>query len=201
MNIFLDCETTGLHPFQGAEILELAIIDEDGKTLFNSLIKPNSLLFEPNSTWQDAEEIHGISPKMVMNSPTALSLKNIIGTILEKAESIIIYNARFDSAFILQEFGIDISEKTKCCMERFARVYGQYDDYHQSYTWKKLTTAAKYFRAPKIVIPNWLPTAHRALIDVYMCKHVWDFMEKFTTINELKLYLASDEWNKADGAT
>lgn len=38
--IYLDTETTGLDAFFGDEIVEIAIIDEKGKVLLNTLVQP-----------------------------------------------------------------------------------------------------------------------------------------------------------------
>ena len=58
--VILDTETTGLN--ERAEIVELSIIDKNGNTLFDRLIKPKGHI--P----RDAEQIHGISNADVENA-------------------------------------------------------------------------------------------------------------------------------------
>ena len=47
------------------EMVELTIIDDDGKPLINTLIKPKF-----HRTWAGAQRVHGISPLDVDNAPT-----------------------------------------------------------------------------------------------------------------------------------
>ena len=58
--IFLDTETTGLASTD--KIIELAIVDYDGKILFDKLINPERPI--QNS------DIHGITDRMVSGQPT-----------------------------------------------------------------------------------------------------------------------------------
>ncbi|MCW3664158.1 3'-5' exonuclease, partial [Burkholderia cenocepacia] len=55
--ILLDTETTGLD--ESAEIVEIAVIDDAGNVLLNTLVKPKHPI--PNS----ATAIHGITNAMV----------------------------------------------------------------------------------------------------------------------------------------
>jgi DNA polymerase-3 subunit epsilon len=64
--IILDVKTTGLDG--DSEIVEIAIIDLDENPLFETLIKPVSLIPE------EATAIHGITNEMVENAPSS-SLK------------------------------------------------------------------------------------------------------------------------------
>lgn len=56
--ICLDTETTETK--ETDEILQLSIIDGNGKTLFNNLIKPKN-----HTEWPRAEQVNRISPEMV----------------------------------------------------------------------------------------------------------------------------------------
>ena len=57
--VILDFETTGLNA-EYDEILQVSAIDQDGNVLINEYCKPKNI-----NSWEDAEEIHGISPDMV----------------------------------------------------------------------------------------------------------------------------------------
>ncbi|PQQ37227.1 hypothetical protein C6H68_14210 [Photorhabdus luminescens] len=59
--VYLDTETTGFEPSYD-ELLEIAIVDDQGVTLLNTLLKPLVL-----TEWQEAQYIHGITPTMVAN--------------------------------------------------------------------------------------------------------------------------------------
>ena len=56
MEIVIDTEATGLHPGWD-ELLQVAVIDGEGRVLFDQLIKPSR-----RKKWPDAQRVHGISP-------------------------------------------------------------------------------------------------------------------------------------------
>jgi len=93
--LYLDTETTGW-PWEGAEILELAILDSDGVALFNQRFKPVS------KSWPEAEKIHGISPSDVSE---CFGFIHYIGEIAELLENqtVVCYNSEFDKSAILAE--------------------------------------------------------------------------------------------------
>ena len=57
--VYLDTETTGLSARAGARLVEVAIVDDSGTPLFDSLINPGIPI-----PW-GASSIHGISDSMV----------------------------------------------------------------------------------------------------------------------------------------
>ncbi len=70
MTIYLDTETTGLSPPRD-EILEIGILDDQGRTLVDSLVWPVN-----HKAWPGAQAIHGISPADVANAPTLDELRS-----------------------------------------------------------------------------------------------------------------------------
>ena len=56
MYVFLDTETTGLNLLRRDEILQISLIEETGKVLFHSLLKPVIV-----DSWDEAQEINGIT--------------------------------------------------------------------------------------------------------------------------------------------
>jgi DNA polymerase III epsilon subunit-like protein len=156
MAIYLDTETTGLSPRSGASIVEVAIVDEIGQPILNTLVNP--LVGIP---WQ-ASKIHGITNDMVDGMPT---LKSLMPQILEivSEEVVVIYNSTFDVQFFpgnLRE-----ARRIECAMRRFSSSIG-------SNKWVKLDDAAKH------VGHQWTGAAHRALADAQACRSVWLFVEK-----------------------
>ena len=158
--IVIDTETTGLHAGPD-EILQLAITDTDGKELWNRYYKPTR-----KTEWPDAQAINGISPADVANCPPISEDRDAIQALIDNAGGICIYNADFDCRFLLRA-GLRIGgHRIYDVMLDFAELYGDWNDYWESYTWQKLTTAADhtgYVRGGE---------AHDALEDCRMTAHV-----------------------------
>ena len=139
--ICLDIETTGVDKTKD-EIVQLSLINGNGKVLFNSYIKPTN-----HAEWPEAEAIHGITPGMVANNPTIMDVLPAINAILANAELIVGYNSdKFDIPFLKNNGVIfPTNVTTTDVMLEFAPIYGEWNDYHKSYRWQKLTTCAKYY--------------------------------------------------------
>jgi len=156
--VVLDTETTGLD--SRAEIVEISIIDKQGNTLFDSLIKPK------NSIPRTAERIHGISNADVANAKDWTDVYTQVSDILASdGRTVAIYNADYDTRIIQQTcylYGLNmINFNSTCVMLQYAKFWGEWDDYRNNYKWQKLTNAA---RQQRIAIKN----AHRALGDCLM---------------------------------
>lgn len=141
--ICLDTETTGLKEKQD-EILQLSIIDGDGVVLFHEYFKPVK-----NSSWYDAQQIHGISPDDVKNSRPMLFFKDRIQQILKSADIIVGYNiSGFDLPMLFAN-GIENDVKDGSVMvdvmEAFAPIYGEWNDRYCSFRYQKLSTCAEYY--------------------------------------------------------
>lgn len=141
--VILDTETTGLNE---GEICEIAILDQDGKTLLETLLKTK----EPIP--RDATAIHGITNELVADSPDFPLLLPELKRLLT-GTTVIVYNALYDRKMLhktAERWGLEkVDWKTlspwHCAMEQFAIYYGDWNDYRQSYRWQKLTTAARHF--------------------------------------------------------
>ena len=154
--LVLDTETTGLG--SDAEICQIAIINAQGDTLMDRLIKPTRKI--P----LEAEGIHGISNEDVEYSPT---IKAVLPRLIEitAGRQIVIYNAEYDTRVLNQSLGAHgirpLELSTWCAMETFAAIYGDWNSYRHSYRWQKLSTAALFYDLPVI-------DAHSALGDCLM---------------------------------
>lgn len=139
MIVTIDFETTGFRAGKD-EVLQVSIIDEGFNTLLNAYCRPNN-----KGSWEDAQRVHGITPLMVMNE---LPFERYVPTVLDilnKADNVIAYNAEFENSF-LKAYGIYIDPgKWLDPMIMFARIYGEYDSYHDSYKWQSLSKCAKYY--------------------------------------------------------
>lgn len=153
--LVLDTETTGLD--STSEICQIAIIDSAGKVLLDTLVKPNLEIPE------EATAIHGISNEMVqrMAKFDAIEVLELI-----RGKDVIVYNADYDVRMLYQSSAMvalpDIRwtyhAKFHCAMLAFSEIYGDWNDYHQSYRWQKLSTACAYYKIP-------VTKAHSALED------------------------------------
>lgn len=154
--LVLDTETTGLHD---GEIVQIAIIDSSGFTSLDALVKPSRPI-PP-----DATRIHGITDEMVNDSPTWAQLTDYIASIL-RGRNVVVYNAVYDRKMMHQSAEKAGLPKVDwkgfsnwwCAMDAFSEVYGEWNSYHRSYRWQRLTTAARYYRLPVV-------DAHSALGD------------------------------------
>ena len=136
--VFLDTETTGFE--YPAEIVEITLIDHDGSTLLDSLVRP----VRPIPL--DVIRVHGITNEMVEEAPTWAELWPQVETIL-KDRPVGIYNADFDvklmglshRAHHMLWSGAPF--KPFCIMKLYAQFYGQVG-YRGEFRWQRLETPA-----------------------------------------------------------
>jgi DNA polymerase III epsilon subunit-like protein len=154
MPVYLDTETTGLAAHAGDAIVEIALVDEAGKKLIDTLIDPERPI--PAA----ASNIHGISGRMVAGKP---KLRDVLPKVrkLIKGQHLVIYNAAFDTAFFPDR--LDAASKISCAMHRCGTALGG--------RWIKLATAAEH--AGHV----WTGNAHRAMADALACRSVWNWLE------------------------
>ena len=152
--VFLDTETTGLS--QSDQICDIAVVDHRGHIPLDTYVRP-TISIPPRAT-----RVHGITDRDVRNAPL---FDDVLPALREVVRDrvLVIYNAAYDLRLIRQStraVGIaddfDEYEDVYCAMLLFAQYYGDWSDYHQSYTWQKLGFAARLLGIP-------LPTdLHRA---------------------------------------
>lgn len=161
--LIFDTETTGLD--NNAEICEIAIINTDGITVFESLVRPL------NPIPDNIIAIHGITNEMVAEAPTFADIYIQLVDIF-KDKYIIIYNAEYDTRLLLQcalRSGLPtepfekLKNRTQCAMI----WYSQFRDQSK---WIKLTKACD-----EMFIDISTITAHRALAD---CKMTLELIKK-----------------------
>ena len=166
--IFLDTETTGLD--KDAEICEIAILDAAGHILMDTLIRPLT------SISMEASAVHGITDRMVANSPTLAEILPKLQRIVS-GRTVLIYNLNYDwrllwqsvEAHEIDELAIDNST-WHCAMKLYARFFGEWSDYWANYKWQKLGEAALHcgLELPK--------NLHRARADAELARQVMFYM-------------------------
>jgi len=132
--LVIDTETTGLDCDD--EVIQLAIVDMDKNVLFQSKFEPTI----PVSA--GALKIHGLSDEALSGQPRFVDCYPQIVNLLN-GKNIVGYNIAFDLRILDQtceKYGlpqIDVLS-SECAMAAFSEYYGDWSDYHQSYTWKSL---------------------------------------------------------------
>jgi DNA polymerase III subunit epsilon len=163
--IYLDTETTGLKSTD--EIIEISVIDDDGKVVYESLVRPT----QPISP--DAMAVHGITNQDVQKAPPWPVIWPTLRTYLFCCE-IGIYNAEFDIRMMQQSharYRLPWKENLKSfdIMNLYALYKGEWDNVRRSYRYHSLAKAGKECQ---IDIPN----AHRAATDTLLARALLHFM-------------------------
>lgn|SRR5574344_1002421 len=152
--VFIDTETTGLDPITD-ELLQIAAVDSDGKTLLNVYLKPTH-----TNSWESAMAVNGITPELVSDCPTFDDLKDSLANLF-RGRDVVAYNMAFDGAFL--ESVLVEANSLICAMNAYTLING------------KRTSLIK---AVAVCDPNFTFKAHDALGDTLACKVVWDYCQK-----------------------
>ncbi len=114
--VFLDTETTGLG--QNDQVVQIAVVDEKGHSLFSSFISHEKTPMNPIS-----QRVHQIKPTVLASAPRWPEIWDSLRQVLEKADVIVAYNADFDLRQIVQTAALydhalspQIAAKFQCAM-------------------------------------------------------------------------------------
>ncbi len=135
----LDVETTGLSAAD--EIVQIGIVDKQGKPVMNQLIKPTRPI--PAA----ASAIHGIYDDDVASAPNFKGIYIKLSTLLA-GQVVIAYNMDFDWRLLQQTAARyrlpDVRMgKRDCAMKQYARYKGLRKANGRNYVWHKLGNAVK----------------------------------------------------------
>jgi DNA polymerase III epsilon subunit-like protein len=163
--VYLDTETTGLD--KTAEIIEISIIDTDGSTLVDTLVRPSLPI--P----QDASRINHITSEMVQKAQPWPFLWNNIKPSLNN-RVVVIYNADFDIRMLKQthdryKMRWDFTGRAFDLMSLYAKFNGDWDPNRRTYRNISLENAGKHCHIP-------LPNAHRALADTLLTRALLEYL-------------------------
>ena len=170
MKIILDTETTGLQADKNT-LLQLSIIDDSNKILFNEYFKPTSEHFAGPllEDWKIAATINGITPERVKDCNSIDFYRESIQSILDQADEILIYNANFDVGF-MKSHSFIFKDSTK-----ITDVMKEYSVYKIKNKRFKLSAAASEF--------GYAFSAHDSLEDVKATLVVHNEVNKFFNKN------------------
>jgi DNA polymerase III subunit epsilon len=164
--VYLDTETTGLNAAD--QIVEICLIDSDGRTLLESLVKPTGRI--PI----EATRVHGITPAMVATAPTWREVWPQVESALT-GRPLGIFNAEYDLRLMQQSHrahGLDwprLACMPFCIMKLYAQFHGEWDARRGSYRWQSLENARLQCRLD-------LPNAHRARADALLARAVLNYL-------------------------
>lgn len=165
--IYLDTETTGLD--HNAEVIEIALVDQSGEVILESLVKPRG-----SSIDTDAFRIHGISMDMLKDAPSWQEVWPQVEAALA-GRLVGVYNSEFDLRIMQQShrkswLNWRIPEEIFfCIMKLYARYYGEWDSRRRSFRWHSLDQAGRNCRIP-------LPNSHRAKDDALLARALLMYM-------------------------
>jgi DNA polymerase-3 subunit epsilon len=132
--VILDTETTGLA--STAEIIEVAIVDHTGRTVFDTLVKPKGCI-DPA-----AHKVHGITCCMCENAPDWPLVAKILNKVVS-AKTVIIYNIEFDTRLIgqtckLYNMRFKGWNDAACAMKWYSQWVGEWNYHYGNYRWQRL---------------------------------------------------------------
>ena len=167
--VYLDTETTGTDPVD--MIVEIAIVDDAGVVLADTLVKPVGRI-SPG-----AMAVHGITDAMVKEARRWSEVWPEIEAILA-GRVVGIYNAEFDLRMMQQSHARNWIQWTPpqgmdafCMMRLYAQFYGEWNPQRGNYRWQSLDNAGKQSRIP-------LPNSHRAKDDALLTRALLHYMAK-----------------------
>lgn len=159
--VFLDTETTGAR--RVSEVIEICIVDEQGQTLFHSLVNPTTEI-EPI-----ASAVHGLTHKHVKDAPRYSEVHDEVTQNLHN-RVVIAYSVSFDIRLLKQTanwYKLTFPElHTGCLMYAYAKyreVYAEQRNGQRRYKTYRLEDAMRYERLD-------IPPTHRAERDA-QCIH------------------------------
>jgi DNA polymerase III subunit epsilon len=157
--VYLDTETTGLNPSD--EIVEISIVDHDGKILLESLVRPSQPI-PP-----DATRIHGITNEETQAARTWPVIWPEVRSILFE-RVVVIYNQEFDLRMMAQSharYRLPWKERftTFDLLKLYAEYRGEWDPRRRAYRYHSLDAAGKQCGIS-------LPNAHRATADTLLTR-------------------------------
>jgi len=146
-----------------AEVIEISIVDFDGRLLLNTLVKPTQAI--P----LDAQRIHGINDEMIRTAPAWPVLWPQIREILY-GRTIAAYNAPFDLRMMQQthlRYRLPWRENLNMLdvLLLYSDYRGVWDPVRRSMRYFKLEEAGRFFQIP-------LPNAHRSAADALLTRAV-----------------------------
>jgi DNA polymerase-3 subunit epsilon len=165
--LYLDTETTGNGP--GDEIIQVAILDEAGQAVLETLVKPSTRITP------EAQRVHGLTETELANAPRWFHVwPKVEAALLGKTVGI--YNADFDLRLIQQtnsKYRIRWSPESAgffCIMKLYAQFFGEWNPRTGGYRYQSLEMAGRQLGI------TWPERLHDACQDALLARAVLQAM-------------------------
>lgn len=165
--VYLDTETTGMG--QNDTVIEIAIIDADGSTLVDTLVKPRGSIPAASVT------IHGITDEMGNDAPPWSEVWEDVERSLS-GRTVAIYNVDFDLRMMKQthtqhwmKWELPTGARFVDVMELYAQYHGQWDPIRKRFRYLSLAQAGRRSGIP-------LPNTHRAKDDCLLTRALLHYL-------------------------
>jgi DNA polymerase-3 subunit epsilon len=135
--VIIDVETTGLLSRDPeTEIVQISVINIQGRPLFSMLLKPN----QPMN--QEVIDIHKITNEQIQDQPTFPQVAKMISFVLEN-KHLVCYNADFDVKLLWHMFkkykiALPKVSGSSCCMDEYSQWVGEWNTKKDGYKWQEL---------------------------------------------------------------
>ncbi len=160
--VVLDTETTGLGAWD--KIVEIAVIDDAGKVLLNTLVNPGMLI--PSNVIT----IHGITNDMVQGQPLFSEIVSRLESILF-GKAVVVYNVSFDKRFLARS-GLDVDEfDFQCAMLAYSKFFGKWSEHYNGWRRQSLENACAFCNIR-------YDTMHRAVADCEVTRALVHYMAR-----------------------
>jgi|GEM_PF-1530092 DNA polymerase-3 subunit epsilon len=135
--LILDTETTGLG--EKDVIIQIAVIDLDGNTLIDTLVRPTKRKSIP----REATAIHGIKFMHLADAPTFVDVLDDLYNFVKSGKKFLIFNFAFDARLINQtltadSIGTTFNLKGNCIMQIYSQFVGNWNSISNEYKYQKL---------------------------------------------------------------
>lgn len=135
--VIIDLESTGLlSKDPETEIVQICVLNIQGRPLFNMLLKPSQPMGE------EVIAIHKIGNEQIVNQPIFPQVAKLIAFVLEN-KHIVCFNADFDIRLLWHMFrkydqALPKVKGTSCCMDRYSEWTGEWSTKKEGFKWQKL---------------------------------------------------------------
>jgi len=141
----IDLETTGKLEERHCQIVEIAVVNQDGQILYQSLCKPDILMPA------EAREVNGISDEDLADAPPFAQIwPDVVNFLTSTDVPVYTWNADFDREALLRtskRFQLPVPPAVRskthwhCAMKLHARWYGEWSNGKNNYRYQSLAWA------------------------------------------------------------